>query len=114
MTSSTETTGPDLEPVVRRMLDATNAENSEAFLNSFADDAVIDDWGRRFIGRVQIAGWNASENIGVHSRIEATGARPTGDGVELSVQVSGGGYNGGGTFVVRTEGGLISSLVIRG
>src|SRR5262249_45680582 len=113
-TVSDDDPGPDLPTAVRRLLDATNAEDSAAFLDAFAPDAVLDDWGRRFVGHEQIAGWNARENIGVHSRIAVTGARPTHAGLELAVQVSGGGYNGGGTFTVQTAGDTIQSLVIRG
>ena len=36
---------------VRRMVDATNAADDAAFLDSFTDDGVVDDWGREFVGR---------------------------------------------------------------
>lgn len=96
------------------MLDATNAEDSDAFLASFADDAVVDDWGRQFAGREQIAGWNDRENIGTHNRIAVTGSRVLDDAEELDVQVTGDGYNGGGTFTIQTRDGVITRMVIRG
>lgn len=104
----------DVPDALRRMVEATNAADNQAFLASFVDDAVIDDWGREFVGRVAIAGWNASENIGVQSKIEIVesvegAALPT-----VSVAVSGGGYNGGGTFAVEITGDLINRLTIRG
>jgi hypothetical protein len=70
------------------MLEATNAEDPAAFLDAFTDDGVVDDWGRRFVGRARIAEWDGGENIGVHSRIEATSVRRSDDIVEFGVRVS--------------------------
>jgi ketosteroid isomerase-like protein len=104
----------ELPPEVARLLDATNAEDRAAFLDAFTDDGVVDDWGRRFAGRERIAEWDAGENIGVHSRIEATSVRRAGDTVEFGVRVSGGGYNGGGTFTAELRDGKVALLQIRG
>jgi ketosteroid isomerase-like protein len=104
----------DLDPAIRRMLDATNRGDSEAFLDAFADDATIDDWGRTFTGREAIAGWNERENIGVHSHIEVTGVQRDGDTVRVGVAVSGDGYNGGGAFTFTLAGDRIATMVITG
>jgi hypothetical protein len=50
----------------------------------------------------------------VHARIEAVSVRRDGDTVEFGVQVSGGGYNGGGTFTAHLRGDRVQELVIRG
>jgi hypothetical protein len=99
---------------IARLLTATNAEDRDGFLDAFTEDGVADDWGRRFVGRERIAEWDAGENIGVHSRIEATSVHRTDDTVEFGVRVSGGGYNGGGTFTATLRDGRIAELVIRG
>ncbi|TFV88783.1 nuclear transport factor 2 family protein [Blastococcus sp. CT_GayMR16] len=104
----------ELPPEVARLLEATNTEDRAAFLDAFTDDGAVDDWGRRFAGRDRIAEWDAGENIGVHSRIEATSVRRTGDTVEFGVQVSGDGYNGGGTFTAELRDGKVALLQIRG
>jgi hypothetical protein len=104
----------ELPAAVARLIEATNAEDREAFLDSFTDDGVVDDWGRQFVGRERIAEWDAGENIGVHSRIEATSALRSGDTVEFGVRVSGDGYNGGGTFTAELRDGRIARLQIRG
>jgi ketosteroid isomerase-like protein len=104
----------ELPEAVARLLVATNAEDRTAFLDAFTDDGVVDDWGRRFVGRERIAEWDAAENIGVHSRIEATSVRQSGDTVDLGVRVSGEGYNGGGTFTARLRDGKVAELLIRG
>ena len=104
----------ELPPEVARLLAATNAEDRAAFLDAFTDNGVVDDWGRRFAGRERIAEWDAGENIGVHSRIEATSVRRDGDTVEFGVRVSGDGYNGGGTFTAELRDGKVALLQIRG
>jgi hypothetical protein len=105
---------PELEAPIAAMLDATNREDSAAFLEAFSEDAVIDDWGREFTGKAEIATWNKNENIGVNSRIEATGATRSGDETTVAVAVTGNGYNGGGSMVFTTSAGRIQRLVIRG
>lgn len=114
MTAQEDTRKPELDPAARRMIEATNAEDNEAFLAVFAEDAVVDDFGRRFEGKAEISAWNARENIGTRNRIEVTGVRPDGDGIIVGVQVSGDGYNGGGTFAIHSRDGTIRSMVIRG
>jgi hypothetical protein len=104
----------ELDPTIRQMLDATNRGDSEAFLAAFADDAVLDDWGRTFTGHDEIAGWNARENIGVNSHIEVTGVERSGNEVRVGVSVSGEGYNGGGAFTFVLAGDRIARMVITG
>jgi phenylacetic acid degradation operon negative regulatory protein len=108
------TAGDGLPAEVAELLAATDAEDRDRFLAAFTEDGVVDDWGRRFVGRDRIAEWDAGENIGVHSRIEATSVRRSGDTVEFGVRVTGGGYNGGGTFTARLRDGKVAELVIRG
>jgi hypothetical protein len=104
----------ELDPPIRGMIDATNREDDAGFLDAFADDAVLDDWGRTFTGREAIAGWNDRENIGVHSRIEVTSIDRDGDEVRVGVSVSGEGYNGGGAFTFVLAGDRIARMVISG
>jgi hypothetical protein len=104
----------ELEPAIRQFFDATNRGDSEAFLDAFADGAVLDDWGRTFTGREEIAGWNARENIGVHSHFETTGVTRTGDEVRVGIEVTGDGYNGGGAMTFTLAGGRIARMVITG
>jgi ketosteroid isomerase-like protein len=105
---------PELEPAIRQMFEATNSGDSEAFLDAFADDAVLEDWGRTFTGRDEISGWNDRENIGVHSHIEVTGVERDGDEIRVGIEVTGDGYNGGGamTFVLSDD--RIGRMVITG
>jgi hypothetical protein len=104
----------DLEPPIRAMIEATNTEDSEAFLAAFAEDAELVDWSRRFAGRAEIARWNAQENIGTNSRIAVTGVQRSGGRTDVAVTVTGNGYNGTGTFAFELRGGRIQRLVISG
>ena len=114
MTTHEGSWSADLDPAARRMIEATNAEDRQAFLDTFAEDAVVDDFGRRFVGKSEISAWSDRENIGTHNRIEVTGVRPDGEGIILDIEVRGDGYNGGGTFAIRSRDGEIRSMVIRG
>ena len=104
----------NLDPPIAAMFDATNRGDSEAFLATFADDAVLVDWARVFTGKEEIARWNANENIGVQSHIEATAVERDGSTWIVSIQVTGNGYNGGGTFAFETGAGRITRVEIRG
>ena len=103
-----------LPAAVRTLVEATNAGDTARFLTAFTEDAVLDDWGRRFRGRTELASWDRTDNIGKRSHFDVSGLRPgaTPDEVLLDLTVSGDGYNGPGTFTVRLSDGLIASLVI--
>ena len=105
----------ELEPAIRQLFDATNRGDSEAFLDAFAPDGAVDDWGRTFTGREELAGWNDRENIGVNSHIDTTGVERDGDAIKVGVAVSGDGYNGGGAFTFTlAPDGRIARMVITG
>ena len=98
---------------VLRLVEATNAGDSEAFLDAFTEDGVVDDWGREFRGRDAIAGWNDNENIGVHSHFTIHQVARDGSGYAVTVTVKGNGYNGGGTFTFELTEDLVSRFTIR-
>jgi SnoaL-like domain len=100
-------------PAVRALVDATNSGDSEAFLDSFTAAGVVDDWGREFVGRDAIAGWNDNENIGVHSHFTVHQVTRDGSSYVATVTVKGNGYNGGGTFTFELDGDLVSRFTIR-
>jgi hypothetical protein len=105
----------ELEPAIQRVFDATNRADSEAFVDAFAEDGVIDDWGRTFTGHDEIASWNARENIGVHSHIEPGEVTRDGDAYKVGVTVSGDRYNGGGAFTFTlAPDGRIARMTITG
>ena len=99
---------------VQKMIDATNAGDSAAFVACFTDDAYIEDWGRGFSGSEGVARWNQSDNIGKHSHFEALRTKDIDGGYIVTLRVTGGGYNGTGdiSFVVDATGERISRMII--
>jgi hypothetical protein len=105
----------ELEPAIQQVFDATNRADSTAFVDAFAADGTIDDWGRTFTGPEAIASWNANENIGVHAHIEPGEVTREGDAIKVAVTVSGDGYNGGGAFTFTlAPDGKVARMVITG
>lgn len=105
----------DLPPAARRVIDATNAEDRSGLLAAFAEDGVVDDFGRVFAGHEQIGGWSDRENIGTHNRITVQRVTDSDGEIVADITVTGAGYNGGGTFAFTfTPDGLIADLTIRG
>jgi hypothetical protein len=103
----------DAPPAVMRMVEATNAADSAAFVNVFAEDAYLEDWGRKFHGRAGVAQWNESDNIGRQSHFEVRSVRAEGNGQVVTLEVSGGGFNGVSDFYFEVDGDVIRSMVIR-
>ena len=102
----------DLAAPIARMIAATNAGDTEAFLDCFTTDAYLEDWGRGFDGREGIASWNQTDNIGKKSHFEAVGVEGTDTHQVVTIAVSGGGYNGTGPIEFEVRDDLISRLII--
>jgi len=96
-----ETLMIELPAPVREAFEATNAGDLERFTAVFAEDGVLDDWGREFHGREEIAQWSRAESIGVQQTFEVTVSRVIGDDVVVTADVGGGGFNGPSTFTFR-------------
>ncbi|WP_433502836.1 nuclear transport factor 2 family protein [Pseudonocardia halophobica] len=99
---------------LQAFIDTTNAGDSAGFVAAFTDDAVLDDWGRKFHGRDGVASWNRTDNIGKRAHFELVGIEPTDDPnrVVATLTVSGGGFNGTGPMTFEFRDGRIASLVI--
>ena len=104
----------ELPAPIRAFVDATNAEDDDAFVAAFTDDATLDDWGREFSGPDGIASWNRTDNIGVHARFEVVDVQ-AGDAPGawvVTLTVSGEGHNGTGPMTFMVRDGKIARLVI--
>ncbi|MER8693035.1 nuclear transport factor 2 family protein [Mesorhizobium opportunistum] len=97
---------------IRRFVEATNADHTEAFLDTFADDAFLSDWGRDFHGRKQIVRWNQSDNIGVKSNLRIVRIAAAQGTYRVRTAVTGDGFNGEGDMTFTLDGDHIASLVI--
>ncbi|GAB2667401.1 hypothetical protein GCM10027169_31720 [Gordonia jinhuaensis] len=98
---------------VRASIDATNTGDQTAFLATFADDGVVDDWGREFTGRDEIAGWSDAEFIGKHVTLEVTNVRNIGHQAVVIAKVGGDGFNGPSTFTYDVTGDQVAKMTIR-
>jgi hypothetical protein len=93
----------DLPQPVANAFAATNERDLGRFVAAFADDGVIDDWGREFRGHDEIAEWSRRESIGVQQTFSVTDVRVGDEDLEVVVlaDVGGGGFNGPSTFTFR-------------
>jgi hypothetical protein len=99
---------------VARVLDAANRHDSDAFLASFTEDGVVDDWGREFAGTAAIKDWSDREFIGVNVLLDVRETHTTRDGeMTVSAEVGGDGFNGPSHFTFRVRGDLVSRMTIR-
>jgi hypothetical protein len=106
---------PPVESVpepVERMMAATNAGDSDAFVACFTDDAFLSDWGREFRGHEGVRSWDATDNIGKHAHFEATGSKREGAEDVVTIVVTGGGFNGTGDTRFTIVDDLISRMII--
>jgi hypothetical protein len=104
---------PDVPAPVQTLLAAANDHDTDAFLKAFADDGVVDDWGREFPGANAIRGWSDREFIGVDVTLEVTGVTVAGDDTTIAAQVGGSGFNGPSHFTFAVRDGLVSRMTIR-
>lgn len=104
----------ELPEPVREAFAATNAGDLDRFTAAFADDGVVDDWGREFRGHEAIADWSRSESIGVKQTFDVTEVRQQDDEVVVIADVGGGGFNGPSTFTFRLapDGATIQRMTI--
>jgi hypothetical protein len=102
-----------LPPPVAAALAAANANDTEAFLDCFTADGVVDDWGREFRGREEIRGWSDREFIGVRVSLDVTEVIERDGDIEIAAQVGGDGFNGPSHFAFRAAGDKVARMTIR-
>jgi ketosteroid isomerase-like protein len=98
---------------IATLLEAVNANDTDAFLAIFAECAVVDDWGREFAGTDAIRGWSDREFIGKHVNLKIDAIRQQRDLTILTAQVGGDGFNGPSPFSFQLDGDLVSRMTIR-
>jgi hypothetical protein len=103
---------PIPEPVATALA-AANANDTEAFLDCFTVDGVVDDWGREFRGSEEIRGWSDREFIGAHVSLEVTEVVERDADTVITAQVGGDGFNGPSHFTFRSAGDKLARMTIR-
>jgi len=104
---------PDLPPPVARLVDAANANDTDAFLAALTPDGVVDDWGREFRGPDAIRGWSDAEFIGVDVTLAVTGTTEEAGATTVAAEVGGRGFNGPSHFTFAVEGDKVARMTIR-
>ena len=104
---------PDLPPPVARLIDAANANDTDAFLAALTPDGVVDDWGRAFRGPDAVRGWSDAEFIGVRVSLDVTEVVQRDGAVTVTAQVGGDGFNGPSHFTFDVAGDRVSRMTIR-
>ena len=105
---------PDAVPdPVAKLLEAANDNDVDGFLATFADEGVVDDWGREFVGRGAIRAWSDREFIGQRVRLDVRDVRRDGEATVVSALVGGDGFNGPSQFSFLLDGDRVSRMTIR-
>ena len=100
------------EPI-QRFIDTTNEGDSAAFVDTFTDDAYLNDWGREFHGHAGVRSWDSTDNIGVKSHFELVDAHEGSPGTWIvTLTVTGDGFNGTGPMEFQLRDSRIASLRI--
>lgn len=98
---------------VQNLLDAVNHGDTEAFLECFTPDGVVDDWGREFRGADAVRAWSDAEFIGVEVALIVVEVEVDVHRVTLVAQVGGEGFTGPSTFTFLHDGSRITRMSIR-
>jgi hypothetical protein len=98
---------------VRRLIEAANANDTDAFLACFTDDGAVDDWNRVFTGAEAIRGWSDLEFIGVQVQLEVREVTSDGNETVVEAEVGGNGFNGASHFTFAVEGDRVARMTIR-
>jgi len=97
---------------IKHLVDATNSGDHDAFVASFTPNAVLVDWGKVFEGREGVASWDESDNIGRNSHFEVSAVEANGDEWVVTLEVTGGGFNGTSDFRFALADDLIARMEI--
>jgi ketosteroid isomerase-like protein len=104
---------PSLPAPVARLLEAANSHDAAAFLDCFAEDGVVDDWGREFRGADEIEGWSNREFIGVDVTLDVEEVTTDGDETTIGAEVGGRGFNGPSHFTFTVRDDRVARMTIR-
>lgn len=103
---------PSLPASIIRLIAAVNRGDTSAFLAQFTDDAVVDDWGRRFDGVAAIRRWSDKEFIGANGHMVVKKAECAANVVTLDADWRSDSYGGGSRFVFTLAGDRVSAMSI--
>jgi ketosteroid isomerase-like protein len=95
---------------IDRFVEAVNRGDTEAFLGFFPDDGLVDDEGRRFVGRHAIRRWSDREFIGAKGKMTVKGVRRAKERVSVSADWVSKNFTGPSRFVFVLDGRWIREM----
>jgi len=103
---------PSVPAEVQAMIDAINAADTDAFVDAFAPDGFVSDWGTVKAGSDGVRSWAGSDAIGAGARMTVLSAETDGDTTRIRFSWTSSVFTGesDGIFVVR-EGRLASFTI---
>lgn len=99
------------EPV-QQFVEAVNRGDTEAFLDFFPEDGVVNDWGRRFVGHDAIRGWSDGEFIGAEGTMTPQHVTVDGNEVDVTAGWVSNHHTGDSRFVFVVDGEEIKEMRI--
>ena len=100
--------------IVTDVIAAVNDGQTDAFLDLFAADGAVDDWGSLYRGRKEIKAWSDRELIGVQAHFTLHSAEQHGNKASMMVEVAGQGFTGPSRFAFTLTDGRIHLMQITG
>lgn len=96
----------------RRMVDAINGADYDAFVEAFTDDGYVDDWGRVLRGPDGIRSWAETDAIGKHARMTVLECHVEGDTVRTRFDWRSERFNGESEGIFELDGERLASFRI--
>ena len=97
---------------VQALVDAINSGDEQAFVEAFAEDGSVDDWGRVLEGREGVSSWSQSDAIGQSAQMVIKDATTEGDTTELFFDWRSNRFNGTSRAFVTVEGDKVKTFRI--
>lgn len=102
----------ELPAPVQAVVDAINTGDMEAFVDAFAADGSVDDWGRVLSGPDGIRSWGETDAIGQNAQMTVLSAETAGPTTTMHFYWSSDRFNGESDAIVTVEGDKVASFRI--
>lgn len=113
VSNNNEGTGASALPdPVARFVAAINAADTDAFVELFTQDGLVNDWGRVLSGHDGVRDWAGSDAIGAGAQMSILASETHGDTVSTRFSWRSRVFNGESTGIFVLRGDQISSFTI--
>lgn len=97
---------------VRRVVEAINDADTDAFVAAFTPDGSVDDWGRVLRGPDGIRSWADTDAIGAGARMTVLSAETDGDTTRVHFGWESSVFNGESDGIFVVDGDRVASFTI--